>query len=155
MEWYEVLSIIVGSIGTVALFIYLGMKGILSKSDMSIMSNISGALSALVSTIAAATENTTIDVIAFVMQLVKQAVYAAENLYYNKEITADKRYDKCMEYLDTLLAEAKITMTDSLREIIEPMIKAACEELGHTVELGVVEDVPDNEATLADSGVDG
>jgi hypothetical protein len=151
MEWYFVVSIIAGSIVFVVLLIYLGMKGVLGKSDVSIMSNISGALSALVSTIAAATENTAIDVMAFVMQLVKQAVYAAENLYYNNEITADERYEKCMEYLDTLLAEAKITMTDSLREIIEPMIKAACEELGHSVELGVAEENSENEAALADA----
>ena len=65
------------------------------------------------------------------MQLVEKAVHAAENAYYNNLITADERYSLCMKYFDEMLVAAGITLEESQRKIVDALIKAACEELGH------------------------
>jgi hypothetical protein len=151
MEWYYVLAIIAGSLLTVGFLIYLGMKGVLGKSGMSIISQISTGLSALISTIAAATENTAIDIMAFVMQLVKSAVSAAENAYYNDEITADQRFDLCQKYIDKMLEAAQISLTIEQWNIIDALIRAACEEMGHgMVAAKTAELITEKEAALSD-----
>ena len=131
MEWYWVALIIVGSLAVVGLLIYLGKKGALGKSGMAIIAQISSALSTLTTTIAAATENTAIDALAVVIQLIDNAVLAAENAYYNDEITAEQRHDLCLKFFDKLLEAAGITLTIAQQNVIDALIRAACENLGH------------------------
>ena len=131
MAWYWVLAIIVGFFAVAGFLVWLGLKGKLGVSGMNLITKIMNALTDISAAVSAATENSTIDVIALVMQLVEKAVHAAENAYYNNLITADERYALCMQYFDEMLVAAGITLDEAQRNIVDALIKAACEELGH------------------------
>ena len=131
MEWYWIAAIVLGGIGVLVGFYFLAKKGILGASGMSVLSKISSALTLLTNTLAAATENTALDMIATITAMVNTAVSAAENAYYNDEITADERYDLFQKYFDSLLTAAGIELTSEQQAIVDALVKAACEELGH------------------------
>lgn len=145
MEWYWVLLIFFGVAGVL---VWLGLKGKLGVSGMGIIKTISNALTTLTTTLATVTENTTIDIMALVMQLVDKAVLAAENAYYNNLITADQRYSLCMTYFNEMLTAAKVTLDAPQRSIIDALIKASCEQLGHPIEITTPETAPADPATV-------
>ena len=135
MEWYWVLALILGFFVVVGGLILLGIKGKLGTSGMGMLAQITTALSALTTAISSATANTTDDIIAKVIQYINLAVLAAENSYYNNKITANERYSVCMSYFGKLLTAAGITLTDAQESIVDTLVKAACESMGHTVSI--------------------
>lgn len=116
-----------------AVLLLLGLRGKLNAAGMDIVKTVTGAITTLTTSIAAVTPNKTDDIMATIMQLVEKAVYAAENMYYNDHITANERYDTCMEYFNQMLNTAGIKLTDAWYSTIDVLIKAACESMGHNV----------------------
>lgn len=131
MDWYWIVLIIAGFLGVVGAFVYLGKTGKLSKKSFEIINAMVIGLSDLMEQVADATQNDAIDIIATVGAFVKQAVLAAENAWYNDQITADERYKACIKNLDNMLVAANIDLTETQMNIVDMLIKAACEELGH------------------------
>lgn len=131
MAWYFVVLIILVFFGVIGLFAFLGAKGYLGKSTMRTVSTILSGLSLTTSTLASATENKVADIFALAMTLVDKAVHAAENAFYNGNITAEERKERCMKELDALLEAAGIELTGAQYAVIDTLIAAACEEMGH------------------------
>lgn len=128
MEWYWILAI---AAAVLVGFYFLAKKGILGSPGMAILMKISAAMTLLTSTLAAATENSAIDMLATITSMVNTAVSAAENAYYNGEIPADKRYSLFQTYFDDMLAAAGIQLTIEQKSVVDLIVKAACENLGH------------------------
>ena len=131
MDWYWIVLIIAGFAGLVGAFIYLGKTGKLSKQNFGIISTMVIGLSDLMERVADATSNNAIDVVSTVAIFVKQAVLAAQNSWYNDEIYAEDRYAACKLNLQNMLEAANIELDDTQKGIVNLLIKAACEELGH------------------------
>jgi hypothetical protein len=131
MEWYFQLALILGSLLIVGGLVWLGVKGKLKAASVKVISTITTALSTIAKAVATITENTAIDMLATITGWVNTAVLAAENAYYNNEITKDQRYDLFQKYFDKLLVAAGITLTIEQQNIIDALVRAACEELGH------------------------
>lgn len=70
---------------------------------------------------------------------VNKAVLAAENAWYNDLISKEERKDYCVERLKELLDAYKIKIGKEQWAVIDTMIAAACEEMGHT-EVKIIEE---------------
>ena len=144
MEWYWVVALIIGFFGVAGVFVWLGKTGRLNKQYMSAINTVVSSLTSAVSAIASATDNTVIDNFSIAMTLIEKSVYAAQNAWYNDEISAEERTDKCMENFNAMLKAAGITLTQAQTDVVSVLIKAACEEMGHG-------DVEAKEAAEADA----
>lgn len=132
MEWYWILAIIVSFFAIAGVFAWLGKKGFLYSPQMKVITNIVNGLASIVGMLAEAADNVVIDTADQVMQLITRAVLAAENAYYNAEISAEERKDYCLNEFDKLLAAFHIELTEAQRNILDTLIRAACEEMGHS-----------------------
>jgi len=131
MEWYWVVVMILAFFAVAGVFVWLGKSGKLGKHVMTTLVTVVDALSTIMDAVAGLTPNPVLDGFKLAMTLVEKAVKAAENAYYNGEITADQRRELCMKEFDALMAAAGVTLTDAQRDVIDTLIRAACEELGH------------------------
>lgn len=131
MEWYWVVTIIIGFLGIGGLLVWLGKTGKLKGADMKLISSIIGAINTVANSLAIGTENHAIDVFALAMTLIEKAVLAAENAYYNAKITAEERHAVCMQEFEKLLEAADIVLTDAQLAVVDTLISAACEAMGH------------------------
>lgn len=131
MEWYWVAAMIVGFFGVIALLVYLGTKGVLTRKVVDTIASVLGGLDIAASAVADQTESSAVDVMAMLVTLVNRAVLAAENAFYNDEIEADQRHEVCMAQLDRFLEASEIQITLTQRQAIDGLVAAACEELGH------------------------
>mgnify|MGYP000816700966 FL=1 len=91
MEWYYVLAVVAAFFGVILVFYWLAKKGVLNAPQMSVITNIVETLSKVIDTLADVTDLKTLDLINLVMDLVNKAVLAAENAWYNDEISKDER----------------------------------------------------------------
>lgn len=134
MEWYWVLFIMVMFAAMAGLLIYLGKKGYLSNEMFKGIQNIIGAVDDIVDIIDSSTEDDAVTVFNQIVDLVEMAVLAAENAWYNKEITKEERKARCLMILDDLLVANGITMSVPVKMVLDSLIAAACEAMGHTVQ---------------------
>jgi len=145
MEWYWVVTIIVGFFAIVGALIWLGKKGKLTAPDVGFIAKMVDILNTVATMLAASTENKALDIMGMLMQIVNKAVQAAENDFYNKLITASERYANCMKYFDEMVATTGLALTQDQRKIVDTLIKAACEEMGHTLDVATLAtEVPEN-----------
>lgn len=134
MEWYWVLFIMVMFVAVAGILVYLGKKGYLSNEMFKGIQNVIAAIDGIVDVIDSSTENDTVTVFNQIVDLVEMAVYAAENAWYNQEITKDERKTRCLMILDDLLVANGITMSAPVKMVLDSLIAAACEAMGHTVQ---------------------
>lgn len=131
MEWYWIVLMVVGFFAIAALFVYLGISGKLSKKTMTFISGMMSALTQIMDQIDGFTENELVGNLEIAITMIDKAVKAAENAWYNEEITANQREDYCMEQFNALMEAAGVTLTEAQQGVIKTLIAASCEELGH------------------------
>ena len=56
---------------------------------------------------------------------------AAENMYYNGEISAEERYEVCVDIFTELLGSYQIQVPESFVMTMRSLIAAMCETMGH------------------------
>ena len=133
MEWYWIALIIVAFFGLVWLLIHLGKKGILGAGDLGTIKQLTHAADMMMDAMAGVIgENEAHRVFDIIVGLVDKAVFAAENAWYNGEITREERKARCIEILKELLKANGIEMPESIRSVLDSLIAAACEAMGHT-----------------------
>ena len=140
MEWYYIAGIIAAFALCVGGFVYLRKKGYVSAEQMKGLTNIITGLATLIGELSKKEQGGATDIIHNVVTLVQQAVLAAENDWYNEKITKEERKERCLEELYKLLAAYHIILTDSQWEVVDILVRAACEAIGHTPELIGVEE---------------
>ena len=132
MEWYWIVAIIAAFIGILIGFYFLSKRGVVNADTMKVLRTLLNGIGSLVDSIESIVKgNSAMDVFAVIVDLLEKAVYAAENLYYNKEITAEERKAKCLEIFDGLLAANNIVLTEAMENMLDNLIAAICEEMGH------------------------
>lgn len=133
MEWYWVALIIVAFFALVWLLVHLGKKGILGAGDLGTIKQLTHAADMMMDAMAGMIgENEAHRVFDIIVGLVDKAVLAAENAWYNGEITREERKARCVEILGELLKANGIEMPESIRNVLDSLIAAACEAMGHT-----------------------
>lgn len=133
MEWYWIALIIVAFFGLAWLLIHLGKKGILGTGDLGTIKQLTHAADMMMDAMAGVIgENEAHRVFDRIVGLVDKAVLAAENAWYNGEITREERKARCIEILGELLKANGIEMPESIRSVLDSLIAAACEAMGHT-----------------------
>lgn len=133
MEWYWIALIIVAFFGLAWLLIHLGKKGILGAGDLGTIKQLTHATDMMMDAMAGVIgENDAHRVFDIIVGLVDKAVLAAENAWYNGEITREERKARCVEILGELLKANGIEMPESIRNVLDSLIAAACEAMGHT-----------------------
>ena len=133
MEWYWIVLIIVAFFGLAWLLIHLGKKGILGAGDLGTIKQLTHAADMMMDAIAGVIgENDAHRAFDIIVGLVDKAVLAAENAWYNGEITREERKARCIEILGELLKANGIEMPESIRNVLDSLIAAACEAMGHT-----------------------
>lgn len=135
MEWYWIATIIVGFISLLIGFYFLQKKGLVSKESMSMLKLLVDGVQILVNNINNVFKNNVTDVFNTVMSLLQKAVYAAENLWYNKEIEKEERKAECLKIFDQLLIANGIELSPAIELVLDSLIAAICEEMGHTVKI--------------------
>lgn len=135
MEWYWIVTIIVAFLGLVIGFYFMKKKGIVNNETMSMLRMLVDGVQFLVKSLDNVFQNRTTDVFDKVVSLLQKAVYAAENLWYNKEIEKEERKAECLKIFDQLLAANGITLTPAIENVLDSLISAICEEMGHTLNI--------------------
>lgn len=131
MEWHWVAIIIVAFVGLVGLWIYLGKKGVISNDLMEIVRKMTASLSDLFSIVANAAPSQTIVMLDKAWDLLAMSVQAAENMWYNGEITKEERYDKCLVLFEECLELYEIELPAGYAAVVDSVIRATCEAMGH------------------------
>ena len=123
------------SFGLLIGFYFLQKKGIVSKESMNMLKLLVDGVQILVNNINNVFKNNVTDVFDTVVSLLQKAVYAAENLWYNKEIEKDERKAECLKIFDQLLIANGIELSPAIERVLDSLIAAICEEMGHTVKI--------------------
>lgn len=139
MEWYWVVAVIAVFAGLVALWVYLGKKGIVSQELMATIKALVASLSDLFGTVANAAPSQTTIVLDKAWELLEMSVHAAENMWYNGEIAKEQRYEKCIELFNECLEIYDIELPDGYSLVMDSIIRAACEAMGHNREQSALE----------------
>ena len=132
MDWYYVVAVIAAFVAVVGVLIYLGKKGYVSSELMRTIKTLVSGMSDLLDIFAKKNnQNQLVTVLDKATDLLEMAVLAAENMYYNGEITADQRYEVCVDIFTELLASYQIQVPDSFVLTMRSLIAAMCETMGH------------------------
>lgn len=132
MEWYWIALIIVAFFALAWLLVHLGKKGILGTGDLGTIKQLTQAAGMMMDAMAGVIgENEAHKVFDIIVGLVDKAVLAAENAWYNGEIEKDERKARCIEILGELLDANGVEMPESIRNVLDSLIAAACEAMGH------------------------
>lgn len=132
MEWYWIALIIVAFFALAWLLVHLGKKGILGTGDLGTIKQLTQAADMMMDAMAGVIgENEAHKVFDIIVGLVDKAVLAAENAWYNGEIEKDERKARCIEILGELLDANGVEMPESIRNVLDSLIAAACEAMGH------------------------
>ena len=86
---------------------------------------------ALIESLGLVVKNDVTKTFTIIVDLLRKAVYAAENLYYNNEITKEERKEKCLEIFDEVMKANEIELTPAIASLLDSLIAAICEEMGH------------------------
>ena len=135
MEWYWIVTIIAAFFALVIGFYYLKKKGVVNDETMNMMKMLVDGIQFLAGSLDRAFQNRTTDVFDKVVSLLQKAVYAAENLWYNKEIEKEERKAECLKIFDQLLEANGIELTPAIEGVLDSLISAICEEMGHTLNI--------------------
>lgn len=133
MEWYNVVAIIIAFFCMVALVCILHKRGVLDSKLITAISQVIDAVANYVSYLAEKHDGA-IDIIDSVLKLVDTAVKSAENDWINGKIEKEERHAQCIKKLQELLDAYEITLTEVQWDVIETLIAAACENMGHPQE---------------------
>lgn len=132
MDWYYVVAVIAAFVAVVGVLIYLGKKGYVSSELMRTIKTLVSGMSDLLDIFAKKNnQNQLVTVLDKATDLLEMAVLAAENMYYNGEITADQRYEVCVDIFTELLASYQIQVPESFVLTMRSLIAAMCETMGH------------------------
>jgi hypothetical protein len=135
MEWYWIATIVTAFIGLLIGFYFMNKKGVLTQESMNILKTIVDGVHFLANSVDKVFENQATDIFDKVVSLLQKAVYAAENLWYNKEIEKDERKAECLHIFEQLLVANNIELTPAIKLVLDSLIAAICEEMGHTVQI--------------------
>lgn len=132
MDWYYVVAVIAAFVAVVGVLIYLGKKGYISSELMRTIKTLVSGMSDLLAIFAKKNDqNQLVTVLDKATDLLEMAVLAAENMYYNGEITADQRYEICVDIFTELLTSYQIQVPESFVLTMRSLIAAMCETMGH------------------------
>jgi len=156
MEWYYVVGIIVAFFAVVGLVIYLFKRGIMGKKELNLIDNLIDVVESALDVFNKEEDSAFYGSAKLIIELVDRAVNVAENAWYHGEISKEERKDYCMEELHKLLDGFEVELTEGQWGVIDSLIRAACEQMGHGVELGeimTIEEVADALAEVEDAEV--
>ena len=131
MEWYYIVVMLAAFVAIIGVLIYLGKRGIVTSETIASIRALISGLSDMVGMYANCTDNSTARGMDKAIELLEQAVLAAENMWYNGQIAAEERYEVCIGIFNDLLATYEIALPDGFGCVIDHLIAAACEALGH------------------------
>lgn len=134
MEWYLVLALAVVFMGIVALLAHLHKSGVLTKQEFRVLDSVIEVVDSLLAQVNKKENSIFYDTARLIIELVDKAVHAVENDWYNNKISKEDRYDACMVEFEKMLTAFEIELTAEQWGIIDALIRAACEEMGHTEE---------------------
>lgn len=132
MEWYWIAAIIAGFIGLIIGFYFLRKKGIVNTETLMSIKQLVDGIKILVGSVDAVVGNNATKIFDTIVGLLQKAVYAAENAWYNDEIKKEERKAKCLEIFDQLLKANNIELPPAIELVLDSLIAAICEEMGHT-----------------------
>lgn len=156
MEWYIIVAIIAGFATVAGVAIYLISRGVMGKRELNLVNNLIDVVESALDVFNREEDSAFYGAAKMVLELVDRAVHVAENAWYHGEISKEERKDYCMEELHKLLGGFEITLTEGQWSVIDSLICAACEKMGHGVELGeivTIEEVADALAEVEDAEV--
>lgn len=131
MEWYWSVLIIILFFSITGILIYLGKNGKLNKLVFNMINGITASIADITSSLSNSLDNQAIDMFNILVQIVYESVKAAENAWYNDEISAEDRIKFCNNNIDKMLEAANLQLTEAQAAIVDNLIQAACESLGH------------------------
>ena len=135
MEWYWIAIVVAAFIGLIIGFYFLRKHGKLSKESLNTLKTLVEGIYFLTNSVDKVFDNGVTDVFDKVVGLLQKAVYAAENLWYNDEIEKDERKAECLKIFDNLLIANNIQLTPAIELVLDSLISAICEEMGHTIKV--------------------
>ena len=146
MEWYWVVAIIVAFFAVIGGRVYLFKRGIMSNKELNLIDSMVDVFDNVLEVIGNKEDSAFYSAAKLIIELVDRAVAVAENAWYHGEISREEREEYCMEELHSLLEGFEIELTEGQWNVIGRLIRAACEKLGHGVEIeeiASIEDVAD------------
>ena len=143
MEWYYVVGIIVAFFAVVGLVIYLFKRGVMGKKELNLIDNLIDVVESALDVFDKEEDSAFYGTAKLIIELVDRAVNVAENAWYHGEISKEERKDYCMEELHKLLDGFEVELTEGQWGVIDSLIRAACEQIGHGVEIEEVMCVED------------
>lgn len=156
MEWYWVVAIIVAFFAVIGGLIYLFKRGIMSKKELNLIDSMIDVFENVLEVIGNKEDSAFYSAAKLIIELVDRAVAVAENAWYHGEISREEREQYCMNELHNLLEGFEIELTEGQWQVMGSLIRAACEKLGHGVEIEEivsVEEVADALAEVEDAEV--
>jgi len=150
MEWYWVVAIIVAFFAVIGGLIYLFKRGIMSKKELNLIDSMIDVFENVLEVIGNKEDSAFYSAAKLIIELVDRAVAVAENAWYHGEISREEREQYCMNELHNLLEGFEIELTEGQWQVMGSLIRAACEKMGHGMELGEVVCVEDVAEALAE-----
>lgn len=150
MEWYYVVAIIAGFAAVAGVAIYLISCGVMGKRELKLVSDLIDVVESALDVFSKEEDSAFYGAAKIVLELVERAVHVAENAWYHGEISKEERKEYCLNELHNLLDGFQISLTEGQWGVIDSLIRAACEKMGHGVELGEIVDVEEAIAALAE-----
>lgn len=131
MNWQQIIVVVVGTLflGGIAVMWYFG------KDYLKYHSIFSPVLKAFVSAVKAISgampNNTTLSIIAFVMDAALQGAIRAEELWLKGELDKEQRNMHAKDYIADVLLDANILINPNISAMIDGFIAVACAVLPH------------------------
>lgn len=150
MEWYIIVAIIAGFAAVAGVAIYLISRGVMGKRELNLVNNLIDVVESALNVFSREEDSAFYGAAKLVLELVDRAVKVAENAWYHGEINKEERKDYCMDELHKLLDGFEISLTEGQWDVIDSLICAACEGLGHGVELGEIVTIEEVAGALAE-----
>lgn len=127
MEWYWIVLMLAALAGIVSLLYILRKKGYISHDIFTVLkAGVQFAKSLL-----SKKEDTSSQVISYILRLVDAAILMSEQLWCDGEIDYENRYEKCKDILADLLKESGIQLPEDVQGAMTALIQAAQNVKGH------------------------
>lgn len=131
MEWYWIVAQAVVVLGVLAAMFYLGKNGIMTAELMKAIKSVVEAVSTTFDWVAHAIPSSTTREQDKACELLEICVKAAENMWYNGEITKEDRYNTCQGLFNDALMVYGIELPAGYSLVMDSIICAICEAMGH------------------------
>lgn len=145
MNWQQVIIIVIGTLflGGIAAMWYFGKDYLKYHNIFSpILKAFVGAVKALSG---AMPNNTTLTIIAFVMDAALQGASRAEELWLNGQLDKDQRNMYAKDYIAETLLDANIELNENVSAMVDGFIAVACAVFPHGQEPSEDEEDEDEE----------